>query len=50
MGASEDELKWLRRENRRLTKQLDEARWKLSDTNRTVTAVPDREDVSSPLG
>ncbi|MGF1716160.1 J domain-containing protein [Photobacterium chitinilyticum] len=50
MGASEDELKWLRRENRRLTKQLDEARWKLSDTNRTVSAVPDREDVSSPLG
>ncbi|WP_299021850.1 molecular chaperone DnaJ [uncultured Photobacterium sp.] len=38
-NAAEDELKWLRRENRRLTKQLDEARWKLSDTTRAVVPV-----------
>lgn len=37
VAASEEDLKWLRRENNRLSKQLDEARRKLSDTTRTVT-------------
>lgn len=47
-NASEEELKWLRRENRRLTKQLEEARWKLSETTRSVTTATPEEPASSP--